>query len=57
MLEMIKLINTVKGTEKSNVKSAMVPGEFMDVNKVSYWRINDLELKKVLKELELTYIK
>lgn len=57
MLEMIKLINTVKGTEKSNIKSAMVPGEFMDVNKVSYWRINDLELKKVLNDLGLTYIK
>ncbi len=55
MLEMVKLINTLKNTDKAAIRSAMVPGEFMDVKKVSYWRVNENELKRVLKELNISY--
>lgn len=57
MMEMIKLINTVKGIEKSSVKSAMLPGTFADIKKVSYWKINEQQLKDMLRDLDLAYTK
>lgn len=55
MGDIVKMINTVKGLNKDAVRTAMMPGEFADINKISYWRIHEEELKNTLKELGITY--
>lgn len=55
MGDIVKMLNTVKGLSKDAVRTAMVPGEFADINKISYWRIHEQELKNTLKELGITY--
>lgn len=57
MGDIVKVVNTVKGVSKDSVRTAMVPGDFADINKISYWKVNENELKNTLKELGITYTK
>lgn len=50
-LDIFRLAKVAAGFQSSNVISQTLPGAFLDLDGVSYWKVDPLEVKKVVKNL------
>lgn len=51
--DILALSKVAVGFESSNVVSQTLPGTFLDLDGVSYWKVDQIEVKKVVKNLLL----
>jgi len=49
--DMFTLSKVAVGFDSSNVVSQTLPGSFLDLNGVSYWKVDSVEVKKVVEDL------
>lgn len=51
--DILTLAKVAVGFQSSNVSSQTLPGTFLDMNGVSYWKVDPIEARKVVKNLFL----
>jgi LCP family protein required for cell wall assembly len=50
-VQMIRVANAVKGLKRENVQTVMLPGNFGDIEKISYWIMDKEETKRLVKKM------
>jgi LCP family protein required for cell wall assembly len=50
-VQMLRVANAVKGLKRENIHTEMLPGNFGDINKVSYWIMDKEETKRLVKKM------
>jgi polyisoprenyl-teichoic acid--peptidoglycan teichoic acid transferase len=50
-VQMLRVANAVKGLKRENIRTEMLPGNFGDINNVSYWVVDKEETKRLVQKM------